>query len=55
MMKNKILILFAAILMIAMFIILLRLVGGEDYWMCVKGKWEQHGNPSAPQPTEQCK
>ena len=54
-MKNKILILLAAILMIAMFIILLRLIGGEDYWMCVKGRWEKHGNPSAAMPSEDCK
>ena len=54
-MKNRVLIILAALLMIAMFIIFLRLIGGEDYWMCVNGKWEKHGNPSSAMPTEICR
>ncbi|MFA6918120.1 MAG: Gmad2 immunoglobulin-like domain-containing protein [Candidatus Gracilibacteria bacterium] len=28
---------------------------GEDTWLCQDGAWVKHGNPSALQPTEECK
>ena len=32
----------------------LRLISGEDDWICDNGQWIKHGQPSAPQPTETC-
>lgn len=32
----------------------LRLISGEDEWLCNNGQWIKHGQPSAPQPTEIC-
>lgn len=32
----------------------LRLLSGEDDWICSKGEWVKHGAPSAPKPTEAC-
>lgn len=32
----------------------LRLISGEDDWICDNGQWVKHGQPSAPQPTETC-
>lgn len=29
--------------------------GSEDNWICSKGQWVKHGNPSKPMPTNQCK
>lgn len=42
---------FAVILMV---VFGLRLLGGEDTWICQGGEWVKHGNPSAPKPTELC-
>lgn len=28
--------------------------GPEDDWICEKGEWIKHGNPSAPKPSEDC-
>lgn len=28
--------------------------GPEDDWICVDGKWVEHGAPAAPKPTEPC-
>jgi len=28
--------------------------GDEDTWICKNGEWVEHGNPSAPKPTEPC-
>jgi hypothetical protein len=30
------------------------LFGGGDTWICEKGEWIKHGNPSAPKPEERC-
>lgn len=32
----------------------LRLLSGEDDWICVNGEWKKHGNPSAPKPETGC-
>lgn len=32
----------------------LRLISGEDSWLCTNGQWVKHGQPAAPQPTEIC-
>jgi len=33
----------------------LRLLSGEDNWMCQNGQWIKHGQPSAPMPSLECK
>jgi len=48
--KQIIAILVLLILLAVMFIIR----GEEDNWICERGEWVKHGNPSAPMPTEQC-
>lgn len=32
----------------------LRLLSGEDSWICTNGEWVKHGAPSAPKPTTAC-
>ncbi len=32
-----------------------RLLSGEDDWMCKDGQWIKHGQPSAPMPSLECK
>jgi uncharacterized membrane protein len=53
--KNKSLIIFLAIL-IGLFVIIfnVRLLGGEDNWMCKDGQWIKHGQPDSPMPTKIC-
>lgn len=46
--KGKIIIAILAV------IILLKLLSPEDEWLCVDGKWVQHGRPSSEQPTTGC-
>lgn len=33
----------------------LRLLSGEDDWLCQNGEWVRHGQPSFPAPTVECK
>jgi len=33
----------------------LRILSGEDSWVCSGGEWVKHGNPSALMPTLECK
>jgi hypothetical protein len=33
----------------------LRLISGEDDWICSDGSWVKHGNPSQPIPSAECK
>lgn len=33
----------------------LRLISGEDGWLCQDGHWVKHGQPSSPMPTLECK
>jgi len=39
---------------IAVIIFILRLLSGEDNWICQNGEWVKHGNPSAQKPTTPC-
>ncbi len=36
------------------FIFGVRLLSGEDDWLCQNGQWVKHGNPSAAMPTAPC-
>jgi uncharacterized membrane protein len=42
--------LFSVILLIGV----LRVISGEDDWMCQNGQWVKHGQPSAPKPEKPC-
>jgi hypothetical protein len=37
------------------FVIFMRLFTLEDTWLCSDGEWVEHGRPSAPKPTFECK
>ncbi len=53
--KNRI---YLAILSLAVLILLLfglRILSGEDGWMCQNGKWVEHGHPDFPAPQTECK
>lgn len=43
-----------AILIAAAAVINIKFFSGEDGWMCDKGAWVRHGNPSEPMPTAGC-
>jgi hypothetical protein len=49
---NSFLILLASFVIIA--ITLIRVISPEDTWICQKGQWVKHGNPSTFQPTSDC-
>lgn len=50
----KKIILFLIIIAGVIFVLRFVIGGPEDDWICVKGEWVKHGNPSAPQPTGSC-
>lgn len=35
-------------------LLFLRFLTPEDTWICSKGQWVKHGNPSVAKPTKQC-
>ena len=49
-MKNKL----TVIIIIILLAIGLRIIRGEDDWICQNGQWIKHGNPSAEMPTSGC-
>ena len=56
-MKSKLSIIFTFLLLVLLIIFILRFVvgGDEDTWICEKGVWVKHGNPSAEMPQADCK
>jgi len=42
------------VLVIIAIVFLVRFFTSEDSWICQKGEWVKHGNPSASQPTTLC-
>jgi len=42
-------------LFFAVMVIFLRVFSGEDNWICQKGTWQKHGNPSFSAPSTQCR
>ena len=50
--KNYFLLIVAGVIILTA--VVLRLIGGEDNWLCQNGQWVRHGHPSAPQPTTLC-
>lgn len=54
--KNKrVYITFLVILAIFVLVFSARLLSGEDNWVCQKGQWVKHGNPSFVAPITECK
>lgn len=54
-MKKNTIILVSIIAIIAIAILSLRFLGGnEDAWICQNGEWVKHGNPNTPMPSELC-
>ena len=53
--KTVLTIILLAIIIIGGVVLGLRLISGEDNWICDNGKWVKHGNPNSPMPTEPCK
>jgi len=54
--KNKTLTVFLAIIIgLIIVIINIRLLSGEDGWICQDGQWVKHGQPSLPMPAQPCK
>lgn len=54
-MKKTFKIFIAILFIIAVSAILLRIFTPEDDWICSKGKWIKHGNPSTEKPSKECK
>jgi hypothetical protein len=52
---NKIIIFILAFLGFAFIsIACIRILSGEDDWLCKEGEWVKHGNPSASMPERPC-
>jgi len=51
--KKAVTIIIVIIFVLAVFVGL-RLLSGEDDWLCQDGQWVKHGQPSAPAPTFPC-
>jgi hypothetical protein len=55
-MKSKISVIFIFLFLVLLIVFILRFIvgGDEDTWICDKGVWVKHGNPSAPMPEKPC-
>jgi hypothetical protein len=53
-MNKKLKIVVAVLVVLFLIIIGVRLISGEDNWICKNGNWVKHGNPSATMPTTPC-
>jgi len=53
----KKLIFIAVVLIIFVVVVIgtLRILSGEDNWICENGEWVMHGHPDAPAPTSKCR
>jgi uncharacterized membrane protein len=45
---------YLALILIIGLVFTVRLLSGEDDWLCVKGEWVKHGQPAAPRPQTAC-
>jgi len=43
-----------AVIFVITVVLGLRIISGEDDWICVGGQWTKHGNPSASMPISGC-
>ncbi|MFH1366742.1 MAG: Gmad2 immunoglobulin-like domain-containing protein [Patescibacteria group bacterium] len=53
-MKKKYITIIIVIVAIGGFLLLARVITGEDVWLCVNGSWQKHGQPSSQMPTSGC-
>jgi len=53
--KKSYLIISTLLAVVIIVFLLIRFISSEDNWICVDGKWQKHGNPISPIPTEECK
>jgi len=53
--KGKVLTALGIVIIIMIIMAGLRLLSGEDDWMCQEGVWVQHGHPDFPAPSVECK
>jgi hypothetical protein len=51
--KYYLIIIFVALVLLGI-IIGVRIISGEDNWICQNGEWVKHGNPSSLKPTKAC-
>lgn len=52
--SNKVAIILIIVGIVFIGVALARFMSPEDDWICSKGTWIKHGNPSAPMPTLPC-
>lgn len=53
-MNKKIFVIIAVVISLVILIVGMKIISGEDDWICNKGQWVKHGNPSAQMPSEVC-
>lgn len=53
-MKKKVTIGILLIVLALSTVFIIRLISGEDNWVCEEGIWVKHGNPTGPMPSKQC-
>lgn len=53
-MKKYYLIIILAVLIMLGILFAIRVISGEDNWVCKNGEWIKHGNPSEDMPSENC-
>lgn len=46
---------YIGLLVVFLGIFMIRLLAGEDGWICSEGRWIKHGAPSAPMPNSPCR
>jgi hypothetical protein len=52
--KKRRLMLIGLVAGVILIIILLRILGSEDTWVCQDGTWIKHGQPNGPKPSDIC-
>lgn len=53
--KKFIYVLAGILLILFLTVVGLRILSGEDGWLCENGQWTEHGHPSDTMPTTECK
>lgn len=53
-MKKLLIVIIFFFVSIPLFLFSVRLLSGEDNWLCQQGEWIKHGKPNNPKPEEEC-
>ncbi|MBU0466731.1 MAG: hypothetical protein KJ718_03300 [Nanoarchaeota archaeon] len=53
-MNKTLKIILIVVVVVLVLMVALKTLSNEDDWICVEGKWERHGWPSAEKPPEPC-